>query len=184
MTSTARPLAALGLAGALAVGAVAGLGVGPADAATSAGLTTHCTLTVRHPANVYKGYRGEGLIGISKHTGDKVTSEDSYRLYRYGFDAYHEVNLASGGRGYMLAYDLGPVTPVPATVDYYTVTVDRATVRNAPYGTTWSSSPIVLKARGQRMATGWSKGEGQLDGFDQVLLANGSIGWVDDHEVS
>lgn len=165
---TISRLATAGAGAAMLIGGIAGA----ASASTAQPALTACHLTVSHPTVVYKQAGFGAHYGGGKHTGDGVTSSWSCADYDNGF---HQVNLSGGGDGWIYASDLNGPNPTPPVESRYKIT-GTVNVRNAP--STTYGSVISVKKAGQIVTSPLWKNDFSNNGFAEVLMGNGNIGWI------
>lgn len=165
-------IATLGIGTAMAIGAVAGTasassphphGVGPDYVG--------CTFTIAGPATLYADASFNHPIG-GKHTGAKVTSEDYCPYFQEGF---HDVRLSAGGTGYFYASNLVKPAPFPTVESRYLIS-GTVNVRTGP--STTRGAVIGQKTRGQMVTSPLGKDDFSNNGFAEVLLSSGNLGWI------
>lgn len=173
-------LAGIGAGATMLVGLVSGglAGANAAGAATPKADVVRpsyigCTFTISHPTPIYKkaSFTG-GTYGGGKHTGQVVTSEYSCAYFDAGF---HSVRLSGGGTGYIYASDLSKPSPQPSVQSRYVIT-GSVNVRNAP--STTHGAVIATKSKGQVVTSPAYKNDFSNNGFAEVLMGNGNIGWI------
>jgi len=172
---TARRLAGIGVGVAmLAVGAAHGAGAAtPTQSGSVQPNYIGCTMTVGHPTAIYKhaSFTG-GTYHGGKHTGQKVTASYECSYFDNGF---HDVRLAGGGTGYIYAADLVKPRATPSINSRYSIT-GTVNVRNAP--STSRGAIIGHKSKGAVVRSPLYKDDFSNNGFAEVLLGNGNIGWI------
>ena len=130
-------------------------------------------MTITHPASIYVSPSfTNGRWNYGKHTGARVTSSYDCWYFQNGF---HEVTLSSGDVGYIYASDLGHPSPLPSVASRYKIT-GSVHVRNAP--STTRGAIIGTKTAGQIVTSPAYKGYFDNNGFAEVLMGNGNIGWI------
>lgn len=159
-------LAALGIGAAVAVGTL----TSAASAAPAPAASTQCTFTVDGPALYYPTDAFTVATG-GKHTGSKVTSTASCASFSHGF---HPLTRSNGSTVWMYTTHLTKPSPALPVVSRYVVTgtVKVRTAPNPRYG-----KAIGTKVAGQTVSSPWPKGYFP-NNFAQVILSNGSSGWM------
>jgi hypothetical protein len=158
---------------ATAAGASTPVNAGAAKAASVQPDYTACSMTVTHPTAIYKNasFTG-GHYGGGKHTGQGVTSSWGCAYFQNGF---HQVNLSGGGDGWIYTSDLGRARPGMTVESRYRIT-GSVNVRNAP--STTYGKVIGTKTKGQIVTSPIDKNDFNNGGFAEVLMGNGSVGWI------
>jgi len=164
-------LASVGIGAALSIGTIAGV----AGAASPAAAPQYVgsTFTVSHATYLWDQPGGPNARSIGgKHTGAKVTSADEAAYFDNG---YHSVNLSSGKTAWIYASDIVKPAPSPATHARYQVT-GTVNVRNAP--STTAGAVVGTKKKGDIVSSGLYNDDFSNNGFAEVTLGNGNIGWI------
>jgi len=174
---TLTRLAGIGAGAAMLIGgAAAGASAAtpPTKAAAAHPSQLNCTFTITHPTVVYKHASfARGHFSGGKHTGQVVTSD---AICRYFIKGFHRVRLAGGGTGWIYAANLGKPSPRPEWISSYRVT-GTVNVRSGP--STSHGAIIGVKTKGQVVKSpDYKDGIFLNNGFAEVLMGNGNIGWI------
>lgn len=171
---TLHRMATVGVGAAMTVAAIGGAASASTPKAHSVSPNyLGCTFTVSGPASYYADASFNHPIG-GKHTGEKVTSELECAYFQSGF---HSVRLSGGGTGYFWAANLVHPTPVPDVEARYKVT-GTVNVRSAPSTDGNRSKVVGQKHAGDIVTSGLYKNDFSNNGFAEVNLGSGDIGWI------